>query len=68
MVRRRILAEVLHEHDVAAVVVKFRIENIAAVRGDGQSRERAAVANLEYRAHFLGGEVEVVECQNQLRR
>ena len=56
--------EVLDEHDVAAVVVELRIENIAAVCGDRQSRVRAATANLEYRAYFPGGEVEVIECQD----
>ena len=48
--------EVVDEHDVAAVVVELRIENVAAVWGDGQSRERPASANLEYRAYFPGGE------------
>jgi hypothetical protein len=58
------LVEVLDEHDVAAVVVEFRIENIAAVWGDRQSKESTAAANLEYRAYFPGGEIEVVKCQD----
>ena len=57
-----VLAEVLDKHDVAAVVVEFRIENIAAVRGDGQSHERAATANLEHRS-YLPGKIEVVQGQ-----
>ena len=44
--------EVIDQHNAASVVVELRIENIAAVCGDRQSRERAATANLEYRAYF----------------
>ena len=62
------LVEVLDQHDVAAVVVELRIENIATVWGDRQSRERTATANLEYRACFPSGEVEVVECQDIVPR
>ena len=60
--------KVLDEHDVAAVVVELRIENIAAVWGDRQSRKRTSTASLEYRACCSGGEFEVVECQDIVPR
>jgi len=63
-----LLVEVIEQHDVAAVVVELRIKNIAAVCGDRQSREGAATANLEYRAYFPGGEVEVIEHQDIVHR
>lgn len=54
--------DVLDDQDVAAVVVELRI-GISGHLGDAESRQRVAVANLEYRAYFPGREVEVVECQ-----
>ena len=59
-----LLVEVLDELDVAVVVVEFGVENIPAVWRNGQSWECPATANLEYRAHFRGGEVEEVEREN----
>jgi len=60
--------KVLGKHDVAAVVVELRVQNMAAVGRDGQSRPSAATADLEYPAHPSGREVEVVECQNIVHR